>query len=66
MTPEQFTAWREALGGRRFFLTLGAGIVSTGLVWFEVIDQGTFLTLILGTVGAYITGATMQALKETP
>lgn len=46
-------------GGRRFVLTLGCGIVCTGLVIGKVITGEVFQVIILGTVGAYITGNTV-------
>lgn len=48
------------LGGRRFILTLGAGIVTTLLLIHRDIDQSIYSTLILGTVAAYITANTVQ------
>ena len=47
-------------GGTRFFLALGCCVVNTLLLVFRYIDQGTYQVLILGTVGAYITGNTVQ------
>ena len=51
-------------GGRKFFLTLGCGIACTALVWFAKISDDVFLLIILGTVGAYITGNVMQHRKD--
>ena len=42
------------VGGRTFLLTLGCGIVASLLLWFGKLDGGSYTTLILGTVGAYI------------
>lgn len=54
------------LGGRRFFLTLGCGVVTTGLVWFGKISGEVYATVICATVAAYITGNTAQkALSKT-
>lgn len=63
MTPERFTHWREAWGGRRFMLTVGAGIVDTILLWFEKIDQATYSNLTLWTVAAYIAAGTVQKVS---
>lgn len=52
-------------GGRKFFLTLGCGIACTLLVWFAKITDAVFATIILGTVGAYITGNVYQASKQS-
>lgn len=49
-----------SLGGRRFVLTLGCGIATTVLTWFGRIDGGTYATVIIATVGAYIAGNTAQ------
>lgn len=48
------------VGGRRFVLTLGCGIVNTLLVIFEVITGDIYQMIIIGTVGAYIAGAAVQ------
>ncbi len=63
MTPEHLTAWREALGGTRFFLTLGAGVVNTVLLILGVIDQDTYSDLTNWTVSAYIIGATATQFR---
>lgn len=54
-----------AIGGRRFLLTLGCGIVSSILVWHAKISDTVFATVIIATVGAYITGNTFQKVKES-
>ena len=46
------------LGGRRFALTLGAGVVSSVLCWFGKVSGSEYVTLISLTVGAYIAGGT--------
>lgn len=51
-------------GGRKFFLTLGCGIACTLLVWFTKISDAVFATIILGTVGAYITGNVYQKSQQ--
>lgn len=54
------------MGGRRFVMTMGCGIVTTILCWFGKIDGGTYATVICATVAAYITGNTAQkALAKT-
>lgn len=53
-----------AFGGRRFLLTLGAAVVNTFLLLHDKLDSSAYVTLTLGTVAAYITGATVQ--KFTP
>lgn len=56
------------IGGRRFILTVGAGVVTSVLQWFGKLDPaGSTFALVVGfTVGAYITGNTLQKLKAPP
>lgn len=51
-----------SVGGRRFVLTMGAGITTTVLQWFGKLDPAgsTYALVIAATVGAYIGGATMD------
>lgn len=63
MSSTQFRKWVEAIGGRRFLLALGAGIMSSILVWFTKISSETYQWVILGTVGAFISAATWQKTK---
>lgn len=53
-----------SVGGRRFFLTVGAGVTSTVLVWFAKITPEVYQWVIMGTVAAYITGATAENHKS--
>lgn len=48
------------VGGTRFVLSLGSCAVNTLLLVGAYIDQQVYQVLILGTVGAYITGNTLQ------
>jgi hypothetical protein len=50
-------------GGRKFFLVIGCGVACTVLVWFAKITDGTFATIILGTVAPYIAGNVWQHRK---
>lgn len=56
----------NTVGGRRFFLAMGAGIMTTSLQWFGKLDSAgsTYAMVIIGTVGAYIGGSTLEALKK--
>lgn len=63
MTADVFWHW---VGGRRFLLTVGSGLVNTLLLWFEKIDRITFRDLIVSTVGVYIAANTVQKWKESP
>jgi hypothetical protein len=55
----------ERIGGRRFLLTLGCGIATTVLQFFGKLDPAgsTYALVVIGTVGAYITGNTVQKVK---
>lgn len=64
MTPAEFIKWREALGGRRFLLTLGAGVVFTALRINDLLDQTIFRDLLLGTVGTYIAARAYIEVKD--
>lgn len=56
----------EACGGRRFFLAFSGGIAATTLQWYGKLDPaGTSYVLLMGaTVAAYITGDTIQRVKN--
>jgi hypothetical protein len=56
----------ENLGGRRFLITVGGGVVTSLLQWFGKLDPAgaTYAMVIIGTVGAYITGNTAQKWRE--
>lgn len=53
----------EALGGRRFIISMLIGLATTVLTYLGKIDGGTYSVVILGTVGAYIAGNTLQKVK---
>lgn len=53
----------ESMGGRKFLLALGAGAISSILVWFGRITPDVYQWVILGTVAAYITGNAAQKIK---
>ncbi|MFN7883716.1 MAG: hypothetical protein ACK5PF_11985 [bacterium] len=57
----------ENVGGRRFIATVGAGFVTSALQWFGKLDPAgtTYAMVILGTVGVFITGTTVQKVKGT-
>lgn len=54
----------EDFGGRRFIMSMGAGISSTVLVWFSKISDQVFATIVIACVAAYITGNTAQKNTE--
>lgn len=65
VTPENINRAISVLGGRRFLLSLGSGIVTTLLVWYGKIDGNIYRDVVLGTVGIYIAGNTFQKVKQT-
>lgn len=56
----------EAVGGRRFIMAVGSAIMTTILQFVGKLDaQGsTYALVVLGTVGAYITGNVYQKKVE--
>jgi hypothetical protein len=54
----------ESFGGRKFVITIGCGVVTSLLTYIGKIDGATYSLVILGTVGAYITGNVVQKRKE--
>ena len=56
----------DTVGGRRFLLALGAGVVATFLQWFGKLDPagGSYAMIVLGTVASYITGNVMEGKKN--
>lgn len=60
LTLEKLRQLVAALGGRRFLLSLGAGAIPSLLVWGGFISDVVYRDIILGTVGAYIAGNTIQ------
>ena len=57
----------EVAGGRRFLVTVGAGVMTSFLQYLGKLDPAgsTYALVIIGTVGAYITGNTAQKWRES-
>ena len=47
-------------GGRRFCMTIGAGLISTTLLINGYLTESAYITLQLATVGVYIAANTAQ------
>lgn len=56
----------KTIGGRRFLLSLGCGFVTALLCWFGKIGEAVYATVILGTVGGFITGNVVSEIKGKP
>ena len=58
----------QTLGGRRFLMALGAGLMTTLLQWFGKLDPAgsAYSMVIIGTVAAYITGGTLDNKHGVP
>ena len=52
-------------GGRRFLVVVAFGAATTALQWFGKLDPAgsTYALVIVGTVGAFIAGATTERVK---
>ena len=63
MTPSDMML---AVGGRRFLITVGVGLMTAALVWYAKISDSVFRDVIIATVAAYIAGNTIQKIKGPP
>lgn len=56
------------LGGRRFVVTMGAGMMTTLLQYMGKLDPAgaAYSMVIIGTVGAYIAGGTIDNRRDKP
>lgn len=63
---DQIDRLRKAIGGTRFILAVGCGLVTSALLWFDKLDGGSYTTVILGTVGAYIAGRSYEKRNVQP
>lgn len=61
---QHIEALREALGGRRFLLSVGSGLVNTFLVAHGLIPAAIYESLIIMTVAVYIAGNGAQRFFE--
>lgn len=51
-------------GGRRFVLAVGCGVITSFLCYANKIDGAVYATVIISTLGAYISGNTYQKYQE--
>lgn len=61
LTAERFWLW---VGGRRFVMTVGAGLVDTALLALGKLTGEQYVMLTMGTVAVYIGANTFQKAKE--
>lgn len=54
----------DAIGGRRFVLTIVSGAGTWLLCWFGKIDGGVYSAVTIATVAAYIAGNVSQKKIE--
>lgn len=54
------------IGGRRFLMTIGCGIVSAILLWCGKLTSSDYTTITIATVAVYIGGNTYQKTKGAP
>ena len=66
MKSKDVAEWLEALGGRRFLLVIGCGLVNSLLVWFGKITSGDFVLVTTATVGVFIAGNAYQKTRGAP
>lgn len=53
---------REAIGGDRFIMTMGAGIANTILFAFGVLSESGYVTLTMATVATFIAGEALPRM----
>lgn len=54
----------QALGGRKFILTMLTGISTSVLVYLKSIPPEIYSMVTLGTVGAFIMGNSTESIKN--
>lgn len=57
--------WFARLGGRRFILTVGCGVICSILLAWGKLTDASYTTIILGTVAVYISANTFQKRQAT-
>lgn len=56
----------DILGGRKFTAAACAGVAASILCWFGKISGAEYEVIVLGTLGAYITGNVWQSRQPPP
>lgn len=65
MTPATVQRWREAIGGRRFLMCMGAHGVNTTLFVVGLLSEQGYLTTFGLTVGSYLAATGWQKHIES-
>ena len=50
----------DVIGGRRFIMCIGAGLITSLLTYYGKIDSSTYGDVVIWVTGLYITGNTIQ------
>lgn len=53
----------NTVGGRRFFLSVMAGVVSSILLWYGKLTPDSYALIVIATVGAYIAGSAIEQIS---
>lgn len=61
--PNGYAQWLTTAGGRRFMLTVGSGLVYTGLLMGRWLSGTEYVTLQVATVAAYLAANTIQKVR---
>lgn len=64
MKPETAQAWIFHLGGRRFIMAGGAGVMNTILFACKILSESGYITLTGMTIGAYLAANTIEGMKN--
>lgn len=54
----------QTFGGRTYLLTVGCGLVTSLMRWFDHLDNGSYTAIITASVCAYITRTIVQNYGE--
>lgn len=62
--PQKNRRWKnssyDVIGGRRFIMCIGAGLITSLLTYYGKIDSSTYGDVVIWVTGLYITGNTLQ------
>jgi hypothetical protein len=59
MSTNTWTSFLE----NRFVLCVGCGLITSILLWFGRLSDGSYTAIIMATVGAYVAGGVMESTK---